>query len=876
MLDPLLKAKDEGGNKAKDEGENKAKDSGQKKSGENNKKSMYTHLNRNHSSENRGISLIFTYLLALITTKTPENMLSCQLYFNYILKVLTLMLSLPYPNLLIPANQFEKNSVAYLAAIGDFEKIKELSGSEMKLDRLHNTIITHEVFHPFDVSTKAQLTALAIATFNGHAETVKVLLDKGAHVEEASCFEVIIGKDFENLKVTATPIMIASVIGHSPIIETLLFNKASIKHTSIKSGLSFTALQLASLFSQANAVECLIKSPAMKAEIDSGLESNSHSEDVDNMDRTKPIYLAAIKGDIPILDLLIKAGAQFNGTVLAELAAQASIEALDFLIEKGVDINENPGRSPIVHYAIRHNLDKKIIEKLIEHTKKSNQIEILNKRDFSNMTALAVAVDSKQVDLVLTLLEAGVEVNEPLNVLGALHVLHVWIETSNPLSIAVRNGSLEILKLLKKYGANFDLKDRDNRSLLHEAAKLGHTEIVEFLCDDTQIKMSVQGNEGTYALMEAMYEGHLNTVKALLDREVKVNPAKLNSDFKNLAKHHSPMVKFLLEGFNSHIWNSTLESGLREAARTPNVGSFTAILPYHYERMFYFTTNQKFMDDLYKLIDHSSTDMDETIVKALDQTRQILDLSKNIVEFGTKMFPIKYRSFGLHAESSLRKALFSNFFNNREAVLGCLETHDNPTAFVSDLAKQLFAQPQHDSNLFSQLSSTLTYYFKSSDTHRLEYRKSLEKAQSQLKNKPGLFDSIIIRTNPILLAGRGLATLPPELVESVLSFMPELAESQAQKNLLLSGYVVQRESDARRLEADQQTNSPYNGSLKRPRQESGDGSGQPETKKPKREHEGSMASGQVNANRNSSLKRKRDDDMDCSEPETKKLSRAQK
>jgi ankyrin repeat protein len=93
----------------------------------------------------------------------------------------------------------------------------------------------------------------------------------------------------------------------------------------------------------------------------------------------------------------------------------------------------------------------------------------------SDYKSLHQAVYAQDIEGIETLLLVGTDINQ----LGPS-----WYGDGAALHLAVRNGNLDIVKILVRHGAVIDIRDRSDHTPLHNAAWNGHVEIMEFLIDE--------------------------------------------------------------------------------------------------------------------------------------------------------------------------------------------------------------------------------------------------------------------------------------------------------------------------------------------------------------------------------------------------------
>lgn len=109
---------------------------------------------------------------------------------------------------------------------------------------------------------------------------------------------------------------------------------------------------------------------------------------------------------------------------------------------------------------------------------------------------------------------------------GNLQAINIWVEYGEPISrelgsealgLAAQGGHLELVKYLIKYGAH-SFQEIDNALII--AAAKGHLEVVKFI---VELGANVNSQNGTEALMGAIYSGYLEIVKYLIDQGANPN-----------------------------------------------------------------------------------------------------------------------------------------------------------------------------------------------------------------------------------------------------------------------------------------------------------------------------------------------------------------
>lgn len=159
----------------------------------------------------------------------------------------------------------------------------------------------------------------------------------------------------------------------------------------------------------------------------------------------KPLAYAAAYGDLEIVQLLIKAGADLNGQVaygdvaLIKAHEHENIEILKYLIEQGADVNA-PN-----HYGL---------------------------------TPFIGLCEGGPLEIVQLAIKHGGDVNSSfVNNIGK----DAGKKNFSPLQTAAHSGRLDVVELLLSLGADPRVKDSDGRSSIELAKSRGHEDIAKLL-----------------------------------------------------------------------------------------------------------------------------------------------------------------------------------------------------------------------------------------------------------------------------------------------------------------------------------------------------------------------------------------------------------
>uniref|UniRef100_H2SZC4 Ankyrin repeat and death domain containing 1B n=1 Tax=Takifugu rubripes TaxID=31033 RepID=H2SZC4_TAKRU len=155
-------------------------------------------------------------------------------------------------------------------------------------------------------------------------------------------------------------------------------------------------------------------------------------------------------------------------------------------------------------------------EKQFMEAAKNNDVESMkvvgrglnvNAKNVNDRTALHYAVAGKNKEAVQFLLQRRIKVDQKDRFgMASIH-LAAWF------------GSLEILKLLVQAGAEQKVENEDGLNIMHCAALNNHTDIVEYIINDLQMKeLDKEDNSGNRAFGLAAENGCVDMLEMLLEQ----------------------------------------------------------------------------------------------------------------------------------------------------------------------------------------------------------------------------------------------------------------------------------------------------------------------------------------------------------------------
>ena len=378
-----------------------------------------------------------------------------------------------------------------------------------------------------DRKNNRRATALTIAIVNGHELTAKTLINKGASLQAKSS------------SLDRSPLCVAVHYGRIPIVN-LLFEKgvtvedardilnAAVRSQSVK--LVETILGQLSNDQRQSAIktsliDCLSSGNNKSRAICDLLLLRGADTNLCNVARESQLHLAVRQDLCYIAESLLDHGMDPDiktpdgSTPLHWATIRGNLPLVELLLKRGAGIDaQNCARETVLHTCLQYNSHSEIISFLLRWGIS------LNEMDSQGRTSLHLAAQRGLSKAVMSMVEKGADIHAK--------DCQGWM----PLHHAAANGHEHILDLLADDHAHF--QQPSHRSLLESARlraaiALRNTSIVDVLLRNSDLDINVSDYEGRTALHLAAASGQKNIVTALLDRGASVMVRMVDPTYVN-------------------------------------------------------------------------------------------------------------------------------------------------------------------------------------------------------------------------------------------------------------------------------------------------------------------------------------------------------
>jgi ankyrin repeat protein len=349
---------------------------------------------------------------------------------------------------------------------GNWEKVKDLIKQEAIRNAKYKqelSLLDCAIAEKIEYFYACPSVEIILAKESGRLEIVQILIEQyGFDVNEKT-------QDTES-----TPLHFASWEGYADIIKYLIEKGAEV---NAKNRMGQTPLYCATVLRKINAIRCLIEKGANislktndgKTALDLVKIPNNSPQPQSIVIKGKIIKRAVRRNNSKdIAKLLEETQAKYNEELL-KAAEAGDWDKVKELVDKGADVNariqdrDRIGNAPLHFAAEKGNLE--IVEYLLDHGANVNP-----RNEWTGFEPLHFAVDNKHTEIVKVLVDHNADM-QAVDYSG-------WY---NPLHHAARNGFMEAVQYMVEKGADINVKTHGGQTPLDIAKQHHHQEIVEFL-----------------------------------------------------------------------------------------------------------------------------------------------------------------------------------------------------------------------------------------------------------------------------------------------------------------------------------------------------------------------------------------------------------
>ncbi|KAG9346766.1 hypothetical protein JZ751_007083, partial [Albula glossodonta] len=332
------------------------------------------------------------------------------------------------------SNEFKESALTLACYKGHLDMVRFLL--EAGADQEHKTDEMH--------------TALMEACMDGHVEVARLLLDSGAQVNmPADSFE--------------SPLTLAACGGHVELAALLIERGANLEEVNDE---GYTPLMEAAREGHEEMVALLLAQVAFSPSLcHPGANINAQTEET----QETALTLACCGGFLEVADFLIKAGADIElgcSTPLMEAAQEGHLELVKYLLAAGANVHATTATGDTALTYACENGHTDVADVLLQAGAD------LEHESEGGRTPLMKAARAGHLCTVQFLISKGANVNR-----ATANNDHTVV------SLACAGGHLAVVELLLAHGADPTHRLKDGSTMLIEAAKGGHTNVVSYLLD---------------------------------------------------------------------------------------------------------------------------------------------------------------------------------------------------------------------------------------------------------------------------------------------------------------------------------------------------------------------------------------------------------
>ncbi|KAK6107528.1 KAP P-loop domain family protein [Brugia pahangi] len=291
-----------------------------------------------------------------------------------------------------------------------------------------------------------------------------------------------------------TALLDAAYMGHEEIVKILLEAGAAVDYPDM---LGWSPLMWAVYKNHYACAQLLIQFKA-------------HVNIIDEEDSLTPLIVAAGRGYVAFVELLIGAGAEvnacdkFGSTALIWAARRGYKPIIELLLDAGAELDAvGMYGSTALMMATRGNFIG-VVKLILSREPNINTV------DQNGLSPLAIAAREGYVEIASMFIQLGAYVNA-VDRFG-----------NSILAGAVRSGNVEIVKMLLEKHADVNARDSENRTALHLAIDKSFMDIAVALLE-RKPNLEIRNKDGDTPLLRAVKNRHVGFCQLLVNSGAKVS-----------------------------------------------------------------------------------------------------------------------------------------------------------------------------------------------------------------------------------------------------------------------------------------------------------------------------------------------------------------
>ncbi|KAJ5726789.1 hypothetical protein N7493_005816 [Penicillium malachiteum] len=388
-----------------------------------------------------------------------------------------------------------------------------------------------------DLRSTGRCNALSLVAWKDGVEYAQYLLDQGVDVR-------IVDEDEQ------TALHAAALSGNLPLAKILL--EKDIGLLDMEDFWFQTPIILAATNEHFDVVQFFLEKGA-----------DTSKRDVDYKD---VLHLALTKGHLETVKAIVerqvgseqKSYLEVTGpddqTPIMTAAWHGNFEIFQYLVSKGVDMTKVDAKERTLLHLAAEGGDLGIVKFIFENADQSKQSSLMETENIDGDTALLSAADYGHLEIVQYLLNKGAEIkktsHQDWNALclaaknGRIGVVKFLVDHtalgrecisegtghdgSTPLMLAVDNGKLDVTSYFIEKGADTTKTDLLGNTLLHLAARISNTDMLEVLFEniprgEQQTRLERPNNTGETPLEVATSYRNMHATTFFLAQGAQIN-----------------------------------------------------------------------------------------------------------------------------------------------------------------------------------------------------------------------------------------------------------------------------------------------------------------------------------------------------------------